>query len=95
MLSIHRAADALHRAADDLAFDQHRIDHHAAIMGDGVVLDVYASDFDIHLDNGGMRRIRPRHRRRLEIERLLEPGIDAGRPPAVPARARRLRDLAE
>ncbi len=45
-----RAADALRGAADDLSLDQHRIDHHAAIMRDDVFLDAHAPELDVDLD---------------------------------------------
>ena len=49
--------DALYRTADDLPLDQHWIDHHAAIMGDGVILDPHAAKFDIDLHHRGMRGV--------------------------------------
>ena len=90
-----RTADALHCATHDLAFDQHRIDHHAAIMRDGVVRDLHASKLGIDFDHRGMHRIGPGDGRRFEIIGFLESGIDARRTPIVPARARRLRHLGE
>jgi hypothetical protein len=40
-----------HGASHDLALDQHRVDDHAAIVGDHIVVDVdpagFAVDFDV------------------------------------------------
>src|SRR5205085_11234815 len=36
-LLVQRGADALHDPAADLALDDHRVDHRAAILGDGEI----------------------------------------------------------
>ena len=36
-LLVERGADALHDTAADLSFDNHRVDHRAAILGDGEI----------------------------------------------------------
>src|SRR6516165_9974491 len=90
-----RAANTLYSTTNNLAFDQHRVDHHTAIVGDDIFLDLYTPNFDIDIDDCRMHRIRPRDRWRLVIVSFLKPCIDARRPAVVPARARRLRDFSE
>jgi len=42
---------ALPRAAHDLALDQHRVDDHAAIMGDRIFIDARPAGFAVDLDD--------------------------------------------
>src|SRR6516164_4051658 len=90
-----RAANTLYSTTNHLAFDQHRVDHHTAIVGDDIFLDLHTPNLDIDIDDCRMHRIRPRDRWRLVIVSFLKPCIDARRPAVVPARARRLRDFSE
>jgi hypothetical protein len=62
-----RAANTLYSTANNLAFDQHRIDHHTAIVGDNIVFDLYTPNLDIDIDDCSMHRIRPCDRWRLVI----------------------------
>src|SRR5262249_54380564 len=63
------AADTLYSTTNDLAFDQHRVDHHTAIVRDDIVLDLYTPNLDIDIDDRRMHCIRPRDRWRLVISR--------------------------
>src|SRR6516162_785150 len=90
-----RAANTLYRTTNNLAFDQHRVDHHTAIVGDNIFLDLYTPNLDIDVDDRCMHCIRPRDRWRLVIVGFLKPCIDARWTAVIPARARRLRDLSE
>ena len=85
------AAQALHRAADDLAVDQHGIDDHAAVVRHDVSVDRDAARGDVDLDQGEMGRVRPGDRGWLPVEGLLEAGIDARRATMIPAGTGRLR----
>jgi hypothetical protein len=49
-----RAAQSLHRAAENLAFHQHRVHHHAAVMHDNIFLDVEPPGPDVDFDDGRM-----------------------------------------
>src|SRR5580704_18131871 len=71
------AAQTLRRAAHDLAFDQHRIDDVAAIVGDRVIRDLDPAGLAVDLDDRDMHRIAPSHGRRLPVKSFLEPGIAA------------------
>ena len=53
-----RLADALHRAAMDLAGEQQRIERHAEIVDDDVVDDLDDAGGGIDLDFGEMRAVR-------------------------------------
>src|SRR6516162_2406452 len=90
-----RAANTLYSTTNNLAFDQHRVDHHTAIVGDDIFLDLYTPKLDIDIDDRRMHCIGPRDRWRLVVVGLLKPCIDTRRTPVIPARARRLRDLSE
>ena len=50
-------ADALHDAAVDLAFDEHRVDHRAAIPGARVIEQFYKAGLGVDRDDGAVRRI--------------------------------------
>jgi hypothetical protein len=54
---VQRGADALHDAAADLPFDDHRIDHRAAILGDREVDQLDEAGLGIDRDDRAMRRI--------------------------------------
>ena len=88
-----RAADALHHAADDLRLGEHRVHQHAAVVRDDVALEPYAPGLDVDLDDRRVRGIGPGDGRRLEVVRLLQPGVDLRRTAVVPARTRGPRDL--
>lgn len=90
-----RAANTLYSTANNLAFDQHWIDHHTAIVGDNVVLDLYTPNLDIDIDDCRMHCVRPCDRWRLVVVGFLKPCIDARRTTVIPAGARCLRDLSE
>jgi len=47
----------LHNAAADLAFDQHRVDHRPAILGDSEVEKLDKPGLGIDRDDSTMRRI--------------------------------------
>src|SRR5262249_8752647 len=90
-----RATDTLHGATNNLAFDQHRIDHHATIVDDDIFLDFDAPDLNVDIDDGRMHRIRPGDRWWFVVECFLKTRIYTGRTAVIPARARRLCDLGE
>ena len=57
-----RAADALHRAAGDLAFDDRRVDHHAAVLADDVAQQRDHAGVRIDLDRADVARVREHER---------------------------------
>ena len=59
-LLVERRADALRRAAPDLAVDDHRVDQRAAVLDHDVVEDLELAGLGIDGDDGGMRRIAER-----------------------------------
>jgi len=50
-------ADALHDVAADLAFDEHRVDHRAAILGDGVIEQLDKAGLGVDGDDCAVRCI--------------------------------------
>ena len=56
-LLVERGADALRRAAEDLAVDDHRVDQHAAVLDDDVVEDLDLAGLGIDRDDGGVRGV--------------------------------------
>ena len=56
-LLVERGADALRRAAADLAVDDHRVDQHAAVLDHDVVEDLDLAGLGIDGDDGGVRRV--------------------------------------
>src|SRR5262249_19000114 len=78
-----------------LAFDQHRVDDDAAVMGDGVVLDADTAGLAVDLDDRDMDGIAPGDRLRLPIANLFETGLDLRRAGDLPAGTRGLRHLGE
>ena len=94
---IHRGADALRRAAERLAVDDHGIHQRPAILDDHVVEDLDASKLGIHRNRSSMRSIAEGAAvdLRLEADRGFEPAeIDIGRQPFRP-QIPGLRDLAQ
>src|SRR6516162_2402114 len=65
-----RAANTLYSTTNNLAFDQHRVDHHTAIVGDNIFLDLYTPKPDIDTRRTPVIPARARHLRDLS-ERYL------------------------
>ena len=65
-----RLPDALHDAAVDLSFDDHRIDHRADIVHRDVAQQLHHAGIRIDLDLGDVRAGREREVHRI-VERLL------------------------
>ena len=74
------AADALHHAAEDLAFDDHGVDHAAAVLRHDVALHLGDPRVGVDLDDADVGRVRPRGElRRSEADRRLESRCDLAR----------------
>jgi hypothetical protein len=56
-LLVKGRADPLHDAAADLTFDEHRVHHRAAILGDRVIEQFDKAGFEVDGDDGAVRRI--------------------------------------
>ena len=91
-----RGADALHDAAADLAFDEHRVDHRAAILGDGVIEQFDEAGLGVDRDDGAVGRVgvNPGADRRLVGGGCVEQRVDARRQ-SVHAQMRNLGDLGD
>src|SRR5262249_7965921 len=74
------ATDALHDTARDLAFDDTRIDHRAAVFADDVTQQRDATRLDVDFARAHVRRVHPdRSRDRGIAGGRFEPGRYAGR----------------
>ena len=58
------AADALHDAAEDLALDDRRVDHRAAVLRDDVAQDLRHAGVAVDLDDAEVGGVRPRREAR-------------------------------
>jgi hypothetical protein len=80
----------------DLTLDEHRVDHRAAILGDGVVEQFDKAGVGVDRNDGAVRRIGidASADRRLVSRSCVEQRIDARRQ-SVHAQMRDLRDLSD
>ena len=74
-----RSADAVHHAAMHLTFDQHRVEHAAAVMHNHITQDAHTAGGDIDFDFGQMRAIGVAQPLRLEIDRRCQTRCQACR----------------
>ena len=73
-LLVQHAADALHDAPGDLAFDDHRVDHDAAVLAHDVAQERDQAGVGVDLARADVRGIRERGADGREAGRDLEPG---------------------
>ena len=93
---VEHAADALHDAAGDLALDDHRVDHHAAVLADDVAQDRRPTRSSASTSTmQAWQAFDERHRRRQVAGADLEPGLHARRQALGLRCRRRSRDLGD